>query len=555
MKKPIKALKLSFFIILAVTSFIACDKDFSTLESDVLGEGNSNFNTKVDSLPIAAYNKKLEGLRINRLASNLLGFFYDPAYGTTTASIVAQVTPSSYSPNFGETPVIDSVAINIPYYSTVVDADTDGNSIYRLDSVFGNTEAKIKLSIYQNNYFLLEYDPSGSTSTQDYYSNASSSTENSILTPQGNTINFDEHVVDTIYQTNNFLPSAKPNFIGTATDTTRSAPAFHVKLESDEAKLFWKNTILDKEGDVVLDNPGDFKNYFRGLYLKAEAINNDGQMVLLNLANANITIHYTYGAADSRLQSTYTLNFSGNILNTFINDFNYPIEPPNTTEGDATLYLKGTEGSMAVVDLFSGMVECEDEDGTITMRTAFDCFKRTYRELDENGEYVEKINGNYPLKKLVNDAFLEVYEDSIKAVTGPYGTEYHKYDRLYAYDIKNSLPTVDYNLDPVESSASAFNSKIISLSQRDTITGKFKIRLTEHLKNILIRDSTSTKIGLVLSNNVNYINNAKILNPTDEVSNVPAAAIISPRGTVLHGNQSATEKKRLKLKIFYTEPK
>ncbi|XCF06253.1 DUF4270 family protein [Tamlana crocina] len=210
---------------------------------------------------------------------------------------------------------------------------------------------------------------------------------------------------------------------------------------------------------------------------------------------------------------------------------------------------------MAVVDLFSGMVECEDEDGTITMRTAFDCFKRTYRELDENGDYAEKVNGNYPLKKLVNDAFLEVYEDSINAVTGPYGTEYHKYDRLYAYDIKNSLPTVDYNLDPVESSASAFNSKIISLSQRDTITGKFKIRLTEHLKNILIRDSTSTKIGLVLSNNVNYINNAKILNPTDEVSNVPAAAIISPRGTVLHGNQSATEKKRLKLKIFYTEPK
>src|SRR5690606_26240445 len=157
MKTPVKALKFSFFIILIATSFIACDKDFSTLESDVLGEGNSNFNTKVDSLPIAAYNKKLEGLRINGLASNLLGFFHDPAYGTTTASIVAQVTPSSYSPDFGETPVIDSVAINIPYYSTVVDVDENGNSVYRLDSVFGNTSAKIKLSIYQNNYFLRDY--------------------------------------------------------------------------------------------------------------------------------------------------------------------------------------------------------------------------------------------------------------------------------------------------------------------------------------------------------------------------------------------------------------
>src|SRR5690606_9071449 len=141
-----------------------------------------------------------------------------------------------------------------------------------------------------------------------------------------------------------------------------------------------------------LSNLSNFKNYFRGLYLKAEAVDNDGQMVLLNLANANITIHYTYGAEDSRLQSTYTLNFSGNILNTFINNFNEPLENGNATEGDATLYLKGTEGSMAVVDLFSGMVECEDEDGTITIRTALECFKRTYRKLNAGGDYAEKVN-------------------------------------------------------------------------------------------------------------------------------------------------------------------
>lgn len=554
MKKQIKALKFPFFIILVVTSFIACDKDFSTLDSDVLGEGNLNFSTKVDSLPIAAYNKKLENLRINGLASNLLGFFYDPAYGTTTASIVAQVEPSIYDPSFGENPVIDSIAINIPYYSTVTGVDENGNSEYQLDSLFGNPDAKIKLSIYQNNYFLRDYDPSGgASSTQNYYSNANSSV-NSALT-QGSTINFDDHVVDTIYETDNFLATAQPNFIGTATDTTRSVPAFHVKLETPEAKLFWTNTILEKDDSPELSNESNFKNYFRGIYLKAEAIDNDGHMVLLNLANANITIHYTNGEEGSRFQSTYTLNFSGNILNTFINDFNYPVAPPNTTEGDATLYLKGTEGSMAVIDLFSGMVECEDEDGTITMRTALECFKRSYRKLDENGDYAEKVNDLYPLKRLVNDAFLEVYEDMDKAVTGPYGDDYHRYDRLYAYDINNSLPTLDYFNDPIESSASAFNSKIISLSQRDTITGKFKIRLTEHLNNILLRDSTNSKIGLVLSNNVNYTNNAKILNPTDEVSNVPAASVISPRGTVLHGNQSATEKKRLKLKIFYTEPK
>ena len=50
-----------------------------------------------------------------------------------------------------------------------------------------------------------------------------------------------------------------------------------------------------------------------------------------------------------------------------------------------------------------------------------------------------------------------------------------QYDRIYAYDIKNNAPTFDYQVDPTESNI-AINSKIISLSQRDTITGKFKIR-------------------------------------------------------------------------------
>jgi hypothetical protein len=107
---------------------------------------------------------------------------------------------------------------------------------------------------------------------------------------------------------------------------------------------------------------------------------------------------------------------------------------------------------------------------------------------------------------------------------------------------------------------------LISLSQRDTITGKFKIRLTEHLNNILLRDSTNTKIGLVLSTNVNadYIERtggigtfigAEILNSDDDVTEIPASALITPRGTVLYGsNSNVPEGKRLKFKIFFTEP-
>ncbi|MFL1012479.1 DUF4270 domain-containing protein [Flavisericum labens] len=533
MKRPIKFLNFSFFILLIVTLFIACDKDFANIDSDVLGDENANFNPKDTILPVAAYSKKLEGLQIDNLASNLLGFFYDPSFGNTTASIITQLVPSSFSPSFGENPVIDSIVINIPYYSSVIGSDENGNSLYKLDSVFGNRNAEIKLSIYQNNYFLRDFDPSGgAASTQNYYSNAISGL-NSALT-KTTTINFDNHMGELILS-DTILPSSAATVLvqRTETDTTAtfSAPSYRAILKSDDAKNYWKNIIIDKEGDAVLSNQSNFKNYFRGLYLKAEAIENDGQMALLNLTNvnSNVTIYYSYGEADSRLQSTYTLNFSGNTLNTFINDFTNPLQNGNPTEGDANLYLKGQEGSMAVVDLFPN--------------NSLDDFKNKFTD------------GEVPIK-LINEAYLEVYEDMSKAINGDYGSEYHKYDRIYAYDIENNIPLIDYDFDQSTNTQSPFSSKFISLSLRDTISGKYKIRLTEHLKNILLRDSTNTKIGLVLSNNVNYTSNSEILNPDDEVTGIPSAAIISPRGTVLHGShESVNVTKRLKFKVFYTEPK
>ncbi|UKM65284.1 DUF4270 domain-containing protein [Flavobacteriaceae bacterium GSB9] len=534
MEKPIKALKFSFFILLTLSLFIACDRDFTNIESDVLGDGNANFNKKDTVLPVVAYNKKIDSVQINGMASNLLGYFYDPAFGNTTASIVAQVTPSAYNPSFGENPVIDSVVISIPYFSTVVGVDDNGNSTYRLDSIYGNLGAKTKLSIYENNYFLRDFNPGGSaTSAQNYYSNANSEI-NSALT-ESSSINFDEHIGELIL-TDTILPSSKPTILvkRTETDTTEtiSGPAYRVSLTSDEAKFYWKNTIINKEDNAVLSNASNFKNYYRGVYLKAESINNNGQMALLNLlsANANITIHYTYGDADSRLQSSYILNFSGNILNTFINDFTTNLENGKAVEGDATLNLKGTAGSMAVIDLFPN--------------SSLEDFKNEFTD----------ANGN-PIK-LINDAYLEVFEDMSKAVNGNYGDDYHKYDRIYAYDIKNSRPLIDYDFDQTENTQTPFNSKFLSLSQRDTISAKYRIRITEHLKNILLRDSTNTKIGLVISNNVNYTSNAKILSPNDNVNNVPKATLTSPRGTVLYGsNLAENEPKRMKLKVFYTEPK
>jgi hypothetical protein len=218
--------------------------------------------------------------------------------------------------------------------------------------------------------------------------------------------------------------------------------------------------------------------------------------------------------------------------------------------GDEKLYLKGAEGSMAVVNLFNGMVDC-DGDGIVDM-PALDCFKETYRIPDGNGGFKMDNTGNYLVKQLINEAQLVIYED--EGMSGP--TDYHKYDRIYAYDVKNNTPTIDYQYDPISNTTTPLSSKIVSLGQRDPDQLKYKIRLTEHLNNILIRDSTNTKIGLVLSSNVNFTNTSEVLKSADNVTTVPSVSILTPRGTILYGtNGNVPETKKMKLEIYFTEPK
>lgn len=565
MRKTIKALKFSIVLLGLVTFFLACDKDFNVIESDVLGKENSNFNTDKEFLQISAYNKKLSSIQINGLSSNLLGVYNDPAFGQTTASFITQLSPSTIAPDFGVNAVIDSVVLSIPYYyRTITDSTYTIN-----DSLYG--DSPIKLSIYKNNYFLRDFDPNSTIGEiQRYYSKADGSvnlTDN--FSSNGTTlINFDDHKSDLIYTDLDFTPSNKRiklytfDSAGAITKTDYLTPALRTKLDTG----FWKSAIIDMAGDAVLSNVNNFNNYFRGLYFKAEANGGAGNMILLNLtsSNSSITIYYSKDSTveTERVQATYVLRFTGNILNTFINNYNptykAALENINSSTGDEKLYLKGAEGSSAVIDLFAGVKDYTVNNVTTTI-SALEYFKKTYRKTDSNGDYVkDAITGDYILKRLINDAQLTVYEDATLVTGG--NTDYHKYDRIYAYDIANNTSVIDYFVDPTTNATAPYFSKFTHLGIRttDDATGvsKYKIRLTEHLNNILVKDSTNTKIGLVISSNVNQTGNSKILNSTDEVTGVPSVSVITPRGTILYGtNATVPENKKIKLEVYYTLPK
>ncbi|WP_053976851.1 DUF4270 domain-containing protein [Mangrovimonas xylaniphaga] len=571
MKKKTIALKNIAVLAALSLATIACNEDFSTLDSDLINsDNNSHFNSETSLYDVITYNRALGGegaqfrpVQSNNLPSNLLGIYDDPTYGRTTASFVTQLAQSTSDPSFGEGTQIDSVVMTIPFYSSVTGTADEGGNTYELDSIFG--DAHIKLSLYESNYFLRGFDPNSEfNESQRYYSNgATSLTE--IIDPaslEGTPIvellsDTEPSVLD------NFKPSETQIILTEPSDdevaegeepeyevTERLAPALRVKLDP----TYWNEKIIAKEGDAVLSNSNNFNNYFRGIYFKVEAIGESGHMSMLNMSStsANITIYYTKDPSvedGDRIEASYTLTFSGNRVNFFENNFNLPLLDGDELNGDEKLYLKGGQGSMAIIKLFDG----EDTDENTESDNTFENFKSFFAQTDEEGKFAKR-------RRLINEANLVFHVDQ-SLVNG------QEPDRIYLYDIDNERYLADY-LGDLASTTSPLYSRTNHLGKLERVNDeadgegiKYKLRITEHVKSLIENDSTNVKLGLVVSTNVNLEVNSSTGLPTNQAKmltaddvKVPVSSVLSPRGTVLFGNNTADEDKKVYLEIFYTEP-
>jgi hypothetical protein len=132
------------------------------------------------------------------------------------------------------------------------------------------------------------------------------------------------------------------------------------------------------------------------------------------------------------------------------------------------------------------------------------------------------------------------------------------------YDIANKRTLVDYSFDQTANSAKPKLSKFIhgGIIERELASGgrgvRYKIRITNHIRNIIRRDSTNVRLGLVVTEDITSTNlTAAVLKTPSQnnVKTVPAAAVMNPLGTILYGtNPSVSEENRLKLNIYFTKP-
>ncbi len=543
-------MKFNFFkILLFIILFTSCEKDFASFDSQVINSDNAiNFSTSSIEYSLTTRSEMVNPVQTNNLPSFLLGSYNHPQFGKSNSSFVGQMVPSEYNHEFGDNVVLDSVVLTIPYYSRGVDTSEEGDITYEIDSVYGNSP--IKISVFRNNFFFRTFDPfSDFDTSQNYFSNGSLSVEEVIDSGQLEG--------ELLFEIDDFIPSAEQinlteiDSSGNPYVAQKIAPALRFKLNNPNEN-FWESNFFENEGNQVLTNEPNFKEFFRGLYIKVESVS-DGTIMLLNFASSNskLTIHYTsdtttIGDSDTGSvdeietnQHEYVMNFSGNLINLFENETLVDVGLMDQTNGNENIYLRGGEGIISTLDLFSGTTTGDDGEEI----SEFDLFKEFfYDEISDQ-----------PIR-IINEAYIEFFVNQ----NFPNDDEP---ERIYLYNYEQNSALIDYFLDQSVSSLT-INAKINHLEPliRDSLNDdkgiKYKIRITEHLNNLILRDSTNARLGLGVISDVASVQNFKILGDGSQSENKSLASgvILSPKGTILHGNLALDPEKKPKIKIYYTEP-
>jgi hypothetical protein len=584
-------------LIVGLFGFVSCDKDFNSMGSDLVDDHHFTLE-KYEVQHLKAYSKATGPIQSNNLPINALGIYKDPYFGTTKAQFVSQVELTSGNPTLGYQPVIDSVYLHVPYYSTFKSTTDAGEKIYELDSIYGYSEtAKFKLHVYENGYFLRDFDPdSDFESAQKYYSNekflidAFKGTEllnNSTKLAQNEEFVFSNKEIY-IYKTNGngeYLNDsgavlADQNNVALRVIKERKLPGIWLDLKNS----FFQQKILNAAASGALFNNNVFKNYLRGLLFEVEAISPDqGALAMLDFSSAEFNIIYkasnvaptTEVPSPTRTRKVLSLQMGyksstakrANCIN-FIEhtksaDYQAKLASSDEVNGNDRLYIKGGNGSVAFIDVFGPDVKKAVNDVMVS-------------EPLGNGipDELEELRINMKLNRwLVNEANLVFYIDQ----TTLSGVNKIEPERIYIFDATNHKPILDYNADNSNGATPKKNKGAFGgIIERETVADangkkkgiKYKIRLTDYIRQLIKNDNTNyddnVRLGVAVIEDINSPANAYInpANPitigTSQVPFIPVASVMSPLGTVLYGtNIPASDPniaKKLKLEIYFTKP-
>jgi hypothetical protein len=402
----------------------------------------------------------------------------------------------------------------------------------------------MKLSVYRSLYFMRDLDPAEQfLNPQKYYTNQNAEFDVAKTgTPLNNSSN-------TAQNTEFFFDPAEYSVETTdasgVKSTTLKPPAMRLNLDNK----FFQDNILNAPAGSLTSN-AVFKDYFRGLYFNVEnSGSGSGNINMINFKAGEITIVYEETVDTKVVEKSIVLNMAGTAndpirtasLLTQSNDNADYIKATNPVNinpvvGDDNLYLKGGEGSMAILSVFGA-----DNYGTDGVSGAPNTVPDQLDILRTN-------------KCLINEANL-VFHVNTAAMNGSPMPQ-----RIYLYDFTNNQPIEDY-YDITVGSNTKYSKYVYGgfLAKATDANGGgyyYKFRITNHVRGLINNLSAkNVQLGVVVTEDINTKIFSDLRTPSALFTKAPKASVMSPLGTILYGGTlTVPEAKRLKMEIYYTKP-
>ncbi len=520
----VKAAKQFALFSVFIVAILSCESDIEGIGTNIVENGV--FTSNQYNSDVKTYNKNILKRKAKSLGQYLLGVYHTNDFGKLEASIVTQLAPP-VDFDFGTDPVIDTVILTIPYQSTRIgniDVDVAGETIavpeFELDSIFGDQTVDFNLNVYELTSYLNTLDPANPSELLEYYTDY---TYNYNANPLYSGT-FKPNAKDTVVYVNRPEVIIDYNTMAYDVDTiknTNSVPAIRLPLD----KTFFVNNFLQNAN--LLESNEAFVTFFKGLYIEAtENTNSKASVLSLNLSlESNVTIYYTNtivvdetiydvdqngdgvieAGANVRTKQSATFIFSGITTNTYARDYttstaNDFLTSPNTVNGEEKLFVQGAAGSIALIDLFTN-------DDLNTLRT-----------------------NNW----LINEANLTFYIDqTAENLNIP--------EKLFLYNYDENAQIIDMFTQGPD----LIDGNLLRDDDENPLS--YTVDITDYVSKILTPTDPITSSTLAI----------RVYNPLDIPTSTLDTEIKdyswSPKGVVLHGNQSSDVDKRVKLEITYTE--
>lgn len=552
MKNYFKTLRLAFIAGLSSLALWSCEQDDNPVGAAILE--NTAAQTKTLAVALSATNIAPDGVRADRSriimstengnknsgADNaVVGVYEEPIFGKTNANFYTQIRLSKLAPSFGKNATVDSIVLSLPSVSfkndTLRKSDKiietlyttekenpckvirtthlhEKNFVMRIDSVYGNKNAKINLQVHAVSEHM------GSI-REELYSNESFTT--GMLLGEKNISDLAE-----IRQIQSVVKEGDDPEKVTII-STEEAPSYHIQLPG--LKQIFQDKVINTNA-FTGDQITFINNVLKGIKISTNSEN--GFLFTFKPGGAKLTMYYSFdnpkftdnnsnNVDDSeescatptiKKRSTAQYNFLlGNSISPEVAQYNVFLNQitntgANLSSHSTDLYLSGMGGNHVTIDLDKAQIESLKNN-----------VKNKHWAITEASLFIypnKELQGNLPIPR-----YLHVYNNTQKSLIPDYlGKQTNTAQGLLFHTISQPF-NGDY----------------------------YKLSITEFIKNIVEKEAPIEQLALLVGN---YGFNTRELFYTPFAYDT-SDNLYNPYRVVVFG-ANAESNKKLSLEIKYT---